>query len=86
LRQKFIQAINKKKFPINAERLIDNYLKNSLKDEKGAYQALVSNPATFAPIEISKIKPHFFGLIKASPKDGIRENYKIGAFLKHLKV
>ena len=83
---KFIEEIKKRKFPIDAERLVTNYFKNSAKDANGAYQALIKNPAVYAPIEVNKIKPRFFGLIKATPKDGIRVNYRLGNFLKHLKV
>lgn len=85
-KQLFIKEIQKRNFPIDAERLITNYFKNSSKDANGAYQALVKNPAVYAPIEVNKIKPRFFGLIKATPKDGIRVNYRLGNFLKHLKV
>lgn len=85
-KQLFIKEIQKRNFPIDAERLITNYFKNSSKDANGAYQALVKNPAIYAPIEVNKIKPRFFGLIKATPKDGIRVNYRLGNFLKHLKV
>ncbi len=83
---KFIEAIKKRGFPIDAERLITNYFRNSAKDAKGAYDALVKNPAIYAPIEINKIKPRFFGLLKVTPKDGIRENCRLGEFLKKLKV
>lgn len=83
---KFIEAIKKRNFPVDAERLITNYFRNSAKDAKGAYEALIKNPAIYAPIEINKIKPRFFGLLKVTPKDGIRENCRLGEFLKHLKV
>lgn len=83
---KFIEAIKQRDFPVDAERLITNYFKTSVKDAKGAYEALIKNPAIYAPIEINKIKPRFFGLLKVTPKDGIRENCRLGEFLKHLKV
>lgn len=85
-RKKFIEAICKKGFPVDAERLITNYFKNATKDVQGAYQALIKNPAVYAPIEISKIKPRLFGLIKPTPKDGIRENHRLGEFLRKLKA
>lgn len=84
--RKYIDAIEKKNFPINAERLINGYFKTSLKDPDGAYDALVTNPAIFAPIEIDKIKPKFFGMIKPTPRDGIVYNRKLGEFLKKLKA
>lgn len=83
---KFIEEVKKRNFPIDADRLITNYFKTSNKDAKGAYEALVKNPAVYAPIEINKIKPRFFGLLKVTPKDGIRENHRLGEFLKRLKV
>ena len=84
--KKYIAAIEAKKFPIDAERLVNNYFKTSRKDADGAYQMLTNNPATFAPIDISKIKARFFGKIKAKPEDGIRVNKELGNFLKKLKV
>lgn len=84
--RKFTEAIKKKNFPIDAEKLISNYFRVAQKDIDGAYKALTTNPAIFAPIDFAKIKPRFFGLIKVSPKDGIRVNISIGNFLKKLKV
>ena len=84
--QKYIEAIKNKEFPIDAERLVKNFFKTSNKDAEGAYQMLTTNPATFSPIEISKIKPRFFGLIKVTPQDGIRVNREIGEFIKKLKA
>ena len=84
--QRFIEALKKKNFPVDAERLITNYFRVAQKDVDGAYRALTTNPAIFAPIDFSKIKPRFFGLVKVTPKDGIRINIEIGNFLKKLKV
>ena len=84
--QRFIDALKKKDFPIDAERLITNYFRVAQKDQEGAFKALTTNPAIFAPIDFSKIKPRLFGLIKVTPKDGIRVNLEIGNFLKKLKV
>lgn len=83
---KFIEAVRKRGFPVDAERLINNYFKTAAKDAKGAFEALTKNPAVYAPIETQKIKPRFFGLLKVTPKDGIRENQRLGNFLKHLKA
>ena len=85
-KKRFIEAIEKKNFPINAERLINNYFKTASKDAKGAFEVLTTNPAVYAPIENDKIKPRLFGLIKPKPKDGIRENHRIGAYLKKVKA
>ena len=51
----YIEKIEHKRFPINAERLVVNYFKTARKDPEGAYQILVNNPATYAPIETDKI-------------------------------
>ena len=85
-KQRFIEAVQKKQFPVDAERLINNYFKTALKDADGAYEVLTKNPAVYAPIENDKIKPRFFGLIKPSKKKKKRENYKLGRFLKYLKA
>lgn len=84
--KKYIAIIQEKQFPVNAERLVMNYFKTARKDADGAYQMLINNPATFAPIEISKIKSRFFGMLKAKPEDGIRINKELGNFLKNLKI
>lgn len=85
-KQRFIEAVIERGFPVNAERLINNYFKTASKDEEGAYEVLTKNPAVYAPIEVDKIKPRLFGLIKPTPQDGIRENKRLGDFLKKLKA
>ncbi len=82
----FIEKIKAQKFPIDAEKLINNYFKAAQKDPKGAFEALIKNPAMFTPIQFDKIKAKFFGLIKVTPEDGIKYNRKIGEFIKNLKV
>ena len=84
--QKYIEAIRAQNFPIDAERLVNNYFKTARKDPDGAQKILETNPATYAPIQVDKIPPRFFGLIKTKPEDGIRVNKEIGKFLKDLKV
>lgn len=84
--KRYIDAIKEKNFPIDAERLVNNYFRLSNKDPDGSFKALTTNPATFAPIDFSKIRDRFFGLIKVKPQDGIRINQRIGEFLKRLKV
>ena len=63
-----------------------NYFKTAKKDPDGAYKVLTQNPAVYAPIQVDKIKPRFFGLLKVKPQDGIRMNKLIGEFLKKLKA
>jgi len=84
--KRFVDAVKKKDFPIDAERLISNYFRVAQKDIDGAFTALTTNPAIFAPIDFAKIKPRFFGLVKVTPKDGIRINMEIGKFMKKVKV
>ncbi len=84
--KKYTEAIQKAEYPVDAERLVKNYFKTSRNDAEGAFKMLTQNPATFAPIEVQKIKDRFFGLIKAKPEDGIRINKELGNFLKKLKV
>ncbi len=84
--KKYIEAIEAKQFPIDAERLVNNFFKSVRKDPEGAQKILETNPATFAPIQVEKIPPRLFGLIKPKPEDGIRVNKEIGKFLKNLKV
>lgn len=85
-KERFIKAVKERHFPIDAERLINNYFKTATKDASAAYEVLTTNPAMYAPIENDKIKPRLFGLIKVKPQDGIRENHRIGAYLKKLKA
>lgn len=85
-KRRFIEAVQAKNFPIDSERLINNYFKTAAKDAPAAFEVLTTNPAMYAPIENDKIKPRFFGLVKVTPQDGIRENHKIGSFLKKVKA
>ena len=82
----YIEAIRQQNFPVDAERLVNNFFKTARKDPNGAQAILENNPATYAPIQTDKIPPRFFGLIKAKPEDGIRVNKELGKFLKHLKA
>lgn len=82
----FIKRLKEKKFPIDVDRLINNYFRAAQNDATGAFDALTKNPAMFAPIDFDQIKPKFFGLIKVTPEDGIKANQKIGEYIKKLKV
>ena len=82
----FIKKLKEKKFPIDVDRLINNYFRAAQNDASGAFDALVKNPAMFSPIDFDQIKPKFFGLIKVTPEDGIKANQKIGDYIKKLKV
>lgn len=85
-KQMFIEKLKEKDFPIDANNLINNYFRVAQKDADGSFEALTKNPATFSPIQVEKIRPKFFGLIKVTPEDGIKANQKIGKFIKKLKV
>lgn len=82
----FIAKLKEKNFPIDVEKLMNNYFRAAKKDPDSSFEALTKNPAMFAPIQMEKIKPKFFGLIKVTPEDGIKANQKIGSFIKKLKV
>lgn len=84
--RKYINAIKKKNFPVDAEQLVNNFFKTARKDLEGAKKLLETSPATFAPIQFEKIPAKFFGMIKAKPEDGIKINKKMGKFLKNLKA
>lgn len=84
--KRYIAAIKAKNFPVDADRLITNYFKTARQDPDGAYKTLINNPATYAPIDISRIPPRFFGFIKATPQDGIKVNKELGKFLSRLKA
>ena len=82
----FIAKLKEKNFPIDVEKLMNNYFRAAKKDPDSSFEALTKNPAMFAPIQMEKIKPKFFGLIKVTPEDGIKADQKIGSFIKKLKV
>lgn len=84
--KRYIEAIKEKKFPVDADRLVSNYFRLSNKDPEGSFKALTTNPATFAPIDFSKMHDRFFGMIKVKPQDGIRINQKLGDFLRRLRA
>ena len=84
--RKYAQAIRAKNFPIDADMLVNNFFKTLRKDPEGAKKILENNPATFAPIQVDKIPPRFFGMIKTKPEDGFRVNRQLGKFLKKLKA
>lgn len=85
-RIKLIEKLKSQKFPIDVDKLINNYFKAAQKDPEGAFEALIKNPAMYTPIQFDKMKSRFFGLIKVTPEDGIKMNRKIGDFIKNLKV
>ena len=86
LKKDFINAIERKKFPVDAKKLITNYFTLAKKDPAKAYQTLITNPLFFSPIIKERLPKKFFGLVKPSSKDAIDVNKKLASFLKNLKV
>lgn len=86
MKQDFIKAIQRKNFPVDAERLINNYFNLAKKDSEKAYHTLITNPLFFSPIQMEKMPRKFFGLVKAGPKDALAVNKRLASFLKNLKV
>ncbi len=86
LKKNFITAIERKKFPVDAKKLITNYFTLAKKDPTKAYQTLITNPLFFSPIIKERLPKKFFGLVKPSSKDAIDVNKKLASFLKNLKV
>lgn len=86
IKQSFIDAIERKRFPVDARKLINNYFTLAKKDPDKAYETLITNPLFFSPIQTERLPKKFFGLIKPSPKDAIAVNKQLASFLKNLKV
>ena len=68
MKHDFIVAIQRKGFPVNATKLINNYFTLAKKDPEKAYQTLITNPLYFSPIQMDRLPKKFFGLIPAGPK------------------
>lgn len=86
MKQNFIDAIERKHFPVDAKKLINNYFTLAKKDPDKAYETLITNPLFFSPIQLERLPKKFFGLVKPSPKDAIAVNKRLASFLKNLKV
>lgn len=82
----FVAAIERKRFPVNARKLVKNYFTFAKKDPDKAYKTLITNPLFFSPILMEKMPKKFFGLVKPDAKDAMAVNKRLGAFLKNLKV
>ena len=86
MKHDFIVAIQRKGFPVNATKLINNYFTLAKKDPEKAYQTLITNPLYFSPIQMDRLPKKFFGLISAGPKEARAVNKRLASFLKNLKV
>ena len=70
------------KFPVDAQKLIRNYLNMAEKNATEAWNVLTTNPAAFAPLEV--VTPE--GKRLMAPKEAIELNKKMGVFLRKLKT
>ena len=86
MKRDFIVAIQRKGFPVNATKLVNNYFTLAKKDPEKAYQTLITNPLYFSPIQMDRLPKKFFGLIPPGPKEARAVNKRLATFLKHLKV
>lgn len=80
IKKRFITAIERKKFPVDAKKLIDNYFTLAKKEPEKAYQTLITNPLFFSPILIEKMPK------KTSAEKAAAVNKQLASFLKGLKV
>lgn len=86
IKQAFVAAIERKHFPVDADKLITNYMTFARKSPEEAYRLLTTNPLYFSPIQIEKMPRRFFGLMPPSPADALKVNKQLAHFLKKLEV
>ena len=78
----FAAAVEKEKFPVNAQKLFINYLNMADKNPQEAWSVLTTNPAYFSPI----ITNDSAGKTVLSPAQAKSQNEKLAQFLKKLKA
>jgi hypothetical protein len=81
----YVELIEKNNFPVDARKLMTNYLRAASKSPEKAYETLTTNPAMFSPILVDKMPRRLLGLLKPSPSDAKKMNKKIAKFLKKAK-
>ena len=86
IKERMITAVKRKRFPVDAKKLVNNYFGLAKRDPDKAYETLITNPLFFSPILLEQMPKKFFGLIKPSAKDAIAVNKQMAAFFKSLKV
>lgn len=86
IKERIVAAIERKHFPVDAKKLVNNYFNLARKDSDKAYETLITNPLFFSPIQLERMPKKFFGLVKPSPKDAMEVNKQLAAFLKKLKI
>ncbi len=78
----FAAAVEKEKFPVNAQKLFVNYLNMADKNPKEAWSVLTTNPAYFSPM----ITTDAVGKVVLSASEAKSQNEKLAQFLKKLKA
>jgi len=86
LKRKIVLAVERRHFPVDAKKLVNNYFTLSKRDPDKAYETLITNPLFFSPIIKERMPKKFFGLIKASAKDAVAVNKQLASFFKGLKI
>lgn len=78
----YATPVKEQGFAIDAQRMMQNYFNMCRKDQKKAWEILITNPAWFSPI----ITTNKEGEVVLTPQQAIEENQKIGKFLKKLSI
>ena len=78
----YATPVKEQGFAIDAQRMMQNYFNMCRKDQKKAWEILITNPAWFSPI----ITTNKDGDVVLTPQQAIEENQKIGKFLKKLSI
>lgn len=86
LQNRFIKEIQKKGFPVDAEKLVKNYLTFAKKEPEKAYTLLTTNPFYFSPILMEKKTAKGTVPVKIKPEEAKDINKKLAAFLKKMKA
>lgn len=86
IKNRLVTMIEKKHFPVDARKLVNNYFNLARKDPDKAFETLTTNPLFFSPIQLERLPKKLFGLIKPSAKDAIIVNKQMAAFFKKLKI
>ncbi len=75
------EKIKKKKFPVDAKKLLTNYIHAAQIDAEKAWQTLITTPAYFSPIITTNDK----GKTVISPKEAANENERLARFFRTFK-
>ena len=86
IKRKIVMSMERRHFPVDAKKLVNNYFNLAKRDPDKAYETLITNPLFFSPILRERMPKKFFGLIKPSAKDAITVNKQLASFFKGLKI